>query len=329
MDGFIKSSAEILLADGDAYMRQSFRNALTNDGYRDIRAISRLSLLTEILSTAMADLLILDVDMPDGDAIELVRDIRSGKVGRNPFVAIIVTSWQSDRYLVRRVIDSGADSLLVKPLAPAQLFSRIENIVSKRNLFVVTADYLGPDRRDRLNTAGPTQYQVPNTLKDKLEGRHVDTDSLNREIASLMAEMNETRLVRASYQIAFLVGMVINAFEGDAVTDETKAHLGRILSIAGDALPRIIETRFAGIAGDFQALLDTVEKIHIRPRRADRNLVAQLKPLASTILTSVYSGNDAAFALTEIATAVDDLTQRKNAHPGSALHAPEMSSVAH
>ena len=329
MDGLTKSNANILLADGDAYMRQSFRNALTNDGYRDIRAISRLSLLTEILNTTAADLLILDVDMPDGDATALVRDIRSGKVGRNPFIAIIVTSWQSDRYLVRRVIDSGADTLLVKPLAPAQLFSRIENIVCERSQFVVTADYLGPDRRDRLNTAGPTRYQVPNTLKDKLEGRQIDLEALNLEIASLMAEMNETRLVRASYQIAFLVGMVINAFEADTITDETKAHLGRILSIAGDAVPRLGGTRFSGIADDFRALVTIVEKIHIRPRRAERNLVAQLKPLASTILTSTYSGSDATFALMEIATAVDDLTQRKEAHAESALNAPEMSGVVH
>ncbi len=329
MDGFIKSSANILLADGDAYMRQSFRNALTNDGYRNIRAISRLSLLTEILNTTGADLLILDVDMPDGDATELVRDIRSGKVGKNPFIAIIVTSWQSDRQLVRRVIDSGADTLLVKPLAPAQLFARIENIVSGRSLFVVTADYLGPDRRDRLNAAGPTQYRVPNTLKEKLEGRPVDAESLNMEIAALMAEMTETRLIRVSYQIAFLVGMVINAFESDAITDETKAHLGRILSTAGEILPHIAETRFADLADDFLALLDIVERIHVRPRRADPNLVAQLKPLASKILTSTYSGSDATFALMEIATAVDDLGQRKKTQHGPELHTPEMSGLMH
>ncbi len=329
MDGLIKSGANILLADGDAYMRQSFRNALTNDGYRNIRAISRLSLLTEILNTTGADLLILDVDMPDGDATELVRDIRSGKVGGNPFIAIIITSWRSDRYLVRRIIDSGADTLLVKPLAPAQLFSRIENIVNGRNLFVVTADYFGPDRRDRLNTVGSTQFQVPNTLKDKLEGRQIDTDSLNMEIAALMAEMNETRLIRASYQIAFLIGMVLNAFDEGTITSETKSQLGRIISIVEDAMPRIVETRFAGIAGDFQALLQIVEKIHVRPRRADRKLVAQLKPLASVILKSTYSGSDATFALMEIATAVEDLAQRKKAQPGPELHTPEVSNLAH
>jgi len=329
MDGLIKSGANILLADGDAYMRQSFRNALNNDGYRNIRAISRLSLLTEILNTTGADLLILDVNMPDGDATELVRDIRSGKVGRNPFIAIIMTSWRSDRDLVRRVIDSGADTLLVKPLAPAQLFSRIERIVNGRNLFVVTADYFGPDRRDRLNTVGSTRFQVPNTLKDKLEGRSIDTDSLNMEIAALMAEMNETRLISASYQIAFLISMVIIAFDEGTITSETKSQLGRIITIVEDAIPRIVETQFAGIADDFQALLQIVEKIYVRPRRADRNLVAQLKPLASAILTSTYSGGDATFALMEIATAVEDLAQRKKAQPGPELHTPEVSNLAH
>ena len=323
MDGLIKSSANIILADGDVYMRQSFRNALAHDGYRNIRAISRLSLLIEILNATFADLLILDVDMPDGDSTRLAREIRNGAIGRNPFVAIIMTSWKSDGSLVRTIIDSGADTLLVKPLAPAQLFSRIENIINERNKFVVTADYLGPDRRDRQSAAGTKQFDVPNTLKEKLEGRHVDTEALSMEIAQLMAELNEARLVRVSYQIALLVGMVINAYESGRVTEETDSQLRRILTIAENAAPRVAETRFDRITEDFQMLLQVVREIRSHTYHADRELVGRLQPLANTILTSTYSGENASFALTEIASAVDDLTQQKQTEPESVLRAAE------
>lgn len=328
MDGLVKSGANIILADGDVCMRQSFRNALAHDGYRNIRAISRLSLLIEILGATEADLLILDVDVPDGDSTKLVRDVRNGIVGRNPFIAIIVTSWKADGSLVRTIIDSGADTLLVKPLAPAQLFSRIENIVCERNKFVVTADYLGPDRRDRQCAVGTAQFDVPNTLKGKLEGRRVDAEALSMEIAQLMTELNEARLVRVSYQIALLVCMVNKAYETGRITQETESQLRRIFSIAENAAPHIAETRFNRIADDFQALLNVVHEIRSRPRHADRDLVGRLQPLASAILTSTYSGGNGSFALTEIASAVDDLTQQKKTEPEAVLRAAEVLNTA-
>src|SRR3546814_19838847 len=55
--------------------------------------------------------------MPEGDAVALVSDLRHGRLGVNPYLPIILTSWESDKPLVRRVVDAGADDLQVKPLS--------------------------------------------------------------------------------------------------------------------------------------------------------------------------------------------------------------------
>ena len=77
-----RASVKIVLADSDSYMRQGLRNAFATEGYQDFRTVGRLSLLRDLLASAPADLLILDVDTPDGDAVEVAREIRAGKLGK-------------------------------------------------------------------------------------------------------------------------------------------------------------------------------------------------------------------------------------------------------
>ena len=47
------------------------------------------SMVRDIVTASLVDLLILDVDTPDGDAVALVSEIRNSRVGRNPFLPII------------------------------------------------------------------------------------------------------------------------------------------------------------------------------------------------------------------------------------------------
>src|SRR3546814_3917356 len=64
--------------------------------------------------------------MPGGDACEVLHAVRHNKLGKNPFVPVILTSWRPQPDLVRRVVDSGADDFLVKPLSPGKLLQRVE-----------------------------------------------------------------------------------------------------------------------------------------------------------------------------------------------------------
>src|SRR3546814_14054009 len=102
--------------------------------------------------------------MPGGDACAMVQAIRHNQLGSNPFVPIIFTTWEADADVVRRVVDSGADDLLIKTLSPAQLLTRINSLVSQRKPFIVTSDYYGTQRRERAARAsGIPQHKGPDT----------------------------------------------------------------------------------------------------------------------------------------------------------------------
>lgn len=189
-----RANVKIVLADGNSYMRQGFRNALTSEGYQDVRTAGRLSTLKDLLAGALPDLLFLDADTPDGDAVALVRDIRAGKLGQNPFMPIVLAVGYADPGLIERVADSGVDLILAKPIAPVQLFARIESLVNNRKPFIATSRYFGPERRDKPRQGAVRQFEVPNTLKDKLEGRPVDPVALSEKAGALLEEMQESRL---------------------------------------------------------------------------------------------------------------------------------------
>ncbi|MBK0572118.1 response regulator receiver protein, partial [Klebsiella pneumoniae] len=79
-----------------------------------------------------------------------IQDLRQGGQGFNPFIVIIVTAWEKSGALVSRVVNSGADDLLLRPFSTTLLGQRIETHVERRKGFVVTTDYVGPDRRKDL-----------------------------------------------------------------------------------------------------------------------------------------------------------------------------------
>lgn len=77
--------------------------------------------------------------MGEGDPVDLVRQVRLYRLGRNPFVPVIMTSWHSDGEFVQRVVDGGVDVLVTKPFAAGQLFARINFLVNARPPFVAAA----------------------------------------------------------------------------------------------------------------------------------------------------------------------------------------------
>jgi DNA-binding response OmpR family regulator len=275
-----RGSIKVVLADGDIYTSQGLRNALTNEGYGEVRAVARLFALRDVMMATMVDLLVLDADLPDGNALGLVRDIRRGRLGRNPFLPIILMTWTSEPLVVQRAVNSGIDLILVKPVSPARLFSRIDGLVAHRKRFVVTADYIGPDRRGD-DVAGAAQhYDVPNTLKDKMEGRQVDPAALADTIDAALHELNTKRLAQAVEKFAGSIEEVCRAIAADEITDDLEEEFDDLCRVAKD----IADMGGPEIRKLCKPLLKVLHTIRadideIDPRQAER-----LRPLSDTVL---------------------------------------------
>jgi len=107
----------ILLAEDDNTLRKNITMALETEGYNVI-AVSTTEKAGEL--AAQADLLILDVMLPDGNGIELCRRLR--RTIKAP--VIFLTSCDDEADIIRG-LDSGGDDYITKPFRLRELFSRI------------------------------------------------------------------------------------------------------------------------------------------------------------------------------------------------------------
>jgi len=100
---------------------------------------------------------------------------------------VIVTTWRRDGSIVNRAINSGADDLLARPFSAATLGERLNIQIERRKGFVVTGDYVGPDRRHDESRAGALCIEVPNALRMKT-ALGLSTLEAEQRIAALLRE---------------------------------------------------------------------------------------------------------------------------------------------
>jgi len=174
--------ASVLVYDPVALNRHSTRNVLHSLGFRGIATAATCDEFTEQLgSEREVDLIFAEVTGGDGDICGLIQKMRQGEVGKNPFVVIIATAWMSASDIVKQVLLAGADDLVVRPFSTSRMMERVRTHVEARKGFVVTSDYIGPDRRrdpGRSSGNGPSPrrsgfgragglLEVPNSLRTK------------------------------------------------------------------------------------------------------------------------------------------------------------------
>jgi two-component system KDP operon response regulator KdpE len=88
------SSATILVVDDDSQIRRVMRNALSSHGYTIIEARNGEEALKKVRAERL-DLIILDLNMPDMDGIEVCREIRV--VSNLPIIMLTVRSAEKDK----------------------------------------------------------------------------------------------------------------------------------------------------------------------------------------------------------------------------------------
>lgn len=234
-----KQNVNILVADDESMMREIVMNALSAGGYREIRPVFRLSQLAEVLESAYMDLLVINGEMPDGDAVDLVRKMRLFQIGRNPFVPVIMTTWHSEGRFVRRVVDGGVDVLVTKPFAAGQLFARIDFLINGRPPFVATANYIGPDRRKARRDGGAPLFDVPNTLRERINGQVFNSDELAARISKTFADMRGHRRRMQATEIGRLGAELSKATREDQARDDRLAAFDALKAVVAPYLAEL------------------------------------------------------------------------------------------
>lgn len=108
-----------LLIEDEAQIRRFVRAALETEGWQVFEAGTARQGLIEA-GTRRPDLVIADLGLPDGDGVDMIRDLRSWSS-----VTIIVLSARADEADKVEALDAGADDYIAKPFGVPELLARV------------------------------------------------------------------------------------------------------------------------------------------------------------------------------------------------------------
>ena len=302
----------ILFGEPESGLRHALRAALNREGFSDVRDFDKADPVREALSKGEPDLLLIDSEMDEGEADSLITDVRHNRLGKNPFIPVIVTIWEPTRELVQRVASSGTDDMLVKPLSPAQLFDRIRALVNNRKPFVVTSDYIGPDRRKDLERESniPT-IEVPNTLRAKVKGEPINRGSIDALIQEAQHDINDQRLKRNAFQIGFLVNLLLPEFSKSEVTDERIQSVDRLIQVSRDTGERMKGTEYEHVSSLCSTMIRVASSISDAITLPDEKDISLLKPLSEAIVAAFNPHDSAVDIASQISSAVSTYESKK------------------
>lgn len=154
----------LLLVEDDAEISELLSRFLAQ--YQmEVYAAGTLAAARNVLSTERFDLVLLDLGLPDGDGLDLCRDIVG--VWRLPVIISSARTDTSDKILG---LELGADDYLPKPYEPRELVARVHSVM----------------RRYRTGERGPTPLALDEgRMVVTLEGEPLDLTAAEYEILAL------------------------------------------------------------------------------------------------------------------------------------------------
>jgi CheY-like chemotaxis protein len=141
---------DILIVDGNAYMRRLTRMMLMNLGAKSVTEAADGLAALEAIRNRDPDVMVLEWDMPVLSGMEVTRIVRSPGVFPRPNLPIIMLTNRADRSYVIEALRAGVHEFLIKPTSPKALRDRLMSIVFKpRPMMQLGEHYVPKPRRQR------------------------------------------------------------------------------------------------------------------------------------------------------------------------------------
>jgi CheY-like chemotaxis protein len=121
---------KVLVAEDNAVNRELLRELLETREYMVVEACDGEEALRMIEQT-QPDILLLDIGMPILDGFAVVRTLRENpRFAALPVLAVTAYAMQGDR---EKVLSSGFDGYLSKPINARSLFEELDRLLGNRN----------------------------------------------------------------------------------------------------------------------------------------------------------------------------------------------------
>jgi len=185
-----QTQATAVVIEDEPQIRRFVRGALEDEGWLVHEAATLRDGLAAA-GTRQPDLIVLDLGLPDGDGLNLIRDVRGWSS-----VPIIVLSARAQEADKIDALDAGADDYLTKPFGTGELLARVRANLRRPRAAAGAEDSAAPfrfgeievDRTARVVRRGgaevhltPTEYRLLLVLVNNA-GRVLTQRQLLREV---------------------------------------------------------------------------------------------------------------------------------------------------
>ena len=117
----------VLFLEDDFLISKSLKMSLSYQGF-DVTIATNLSAAEQLYANQEFELLIMDVNLPDGDSFDLCKRIRT----QNPSIPIIMLTARNDEDSAVRGMSNGADDYVRKPFGVNELIIRMKKLLDRK-----------------------------------------------------------------------------------------------------------------------------------------------------------------------------------------------------
>lgn len=198
---------KIMIVDDFTLIRDGLKNLLELDGSMKVisEAQDGIDCLNK-LNEKLPDILLLDINMPNKNGLEVLQEIRSNEI---PIKVMILTMHNEIDYLLR-AIEIGADGYASKNIKFEELKEAIDLIIHGENFI---QKELLPLLNSKIEKKNEELDKIKSLTKRELEVlKNIAFGNSNREIATSLKISERT-----------VKNHIFNIFKKIAVTDRTQA----------------------------------------------------------------------------------------------------------
>ena len=201
----------VFLLDDHEVVRRGLRDLIDSD--EGLEVISEAGTAEEALSripATMPDVAVLDVRLPDGNGVEVCREVRS----KHPEIRfLMLTSYSDDEALLDAVV-AGADGYVLKQVKGDELIAAIhkvaagESILDQKLIDRARERLRSPEDDERLSTLTPQEHRILNLLAEGRTNRQIADQMFLAEktvknyVSNLLAKMGMERRTEAAVYAA-------------------------------------------------------------------------------------------------------------------------------
>lgn len=188
------------------------RSILHGMGFRNIEGFTSFENLVRRLKNNDTSILFIEASEDTEQVVELLQSIRMGSTKCNPFLPIVSTLWVGNSDIVANLLNAGCDDVLLRPFSVAKTQERVRAIIENRKRFVVTSDYVGPDRgKPKTGRYSVEAFEVPNPLKIVVCGGSNNPVKHLEELENAKKRVNKERLAKLARRIAIAAEVTLQS----------------------------------------------------------------------------------------------------------------------